>query len=125
MTLDARARPLFASRWNSSLADLSEDEVEKIKERARWAHEQLSPCDEFPKSWLDVSFARSGGPGGQNVNKVNTKAEVRLNLGKATTSTPSDAVLEKMPRSAVQHLTKSSVRIHPLFALSNLGRRVY
>jgi ribosome-associated protein len=29
---------------------------------------------------LHFSFSRSGGPGGQNVNKVNSKAELRLNL---------------------------------------------
>jgi ribosome-associated protein len=28
-----------------------------------------------------ASFSRSGGPGGQNVNKVNTKATLRLALG--------------------------------------------
>jgi ribosome-associated protein len=29
----------------------------------------------------NVSFSRSGGPGGQNVNKVNTKACLRLKIG--------------------------------------------
>ncbi|KAK8829321.1 hypothetical protein WA577_004587, partial [Blastocystis sp. JDR] len=37
-----------------------------------------------PEDQLDISFVRSPGPGGQNVNKVNTKAEVRFNVYLAT-----------------------------------------
>lgn len=32
---------------------------------------------EIPKEQLEWTFARSGGPGGQNVNKVNSKATLR------------------------------------------------
>ncbi|XP_077246688.1 class I peptide chain release factor isoform X2 [Tasmannia lanceolata] len=42
--------------------------------------------DPIPKITLDhvtVSFARSGGPGGQNVNKVNTKVDMRFNVNNA------------------------------------------
>jgi ribosome-associated protein len=33
---------------------------------------------------LDFQFSRSSGPGGQNVNKVNSKAQLRWNPGKNT-----------------------------------------
>ena len=35
-----------------------------------------------PLSELDFSFSRSSGPGGQNVNKVNTKATLHWNVNK-------------------------------------------
>ena len=35
-----------------------------------------------PLSELNFSFSRSSGPGGQNVNKVNTKATVHWNVSK-------------------------------------------
>lgn len=37
----------------------------------------VTPRVIIPDSELDVSFARSGGPGGQNVNKVSSKAVLR------------------------------------------------
>lgn len=37
----------------------------------------------IPKEKLDLNFSRSSGPGGQNVNKVNTKAEIRFHLQNA------------------------------------------
>ncbi|XP_064406493.1 uncharacterized protein LOC135351436 [Halichondria panicea] len=36
-----------------------------------------------PRDKLKVSYSRSGGPGGQNVNKLNTKAEVRFHVPSA------------------------------------------
>jgi hypothetical protein len=38
---------------------------------------------DIPTDRLSIRFSRSGGPGGQNVNKVETKAEVRLHLATA------------------------------------------
>jgi len=36
-----------------------------------------------PRERVRVSFSRSSGAGGQNVNKVNTKAELRFDLSEA------------------------------------------
>src|SRR6266480_7659794 len=43
----------------------------------------------IPDSELQWSFVRSGGPGGQNVNKVASKAVLRWNV-KATAALPED-----------------------------------
>ena len=37
----------------------------------------------IPVKELDFSFSRSSGPGGQNVNKVNTKATLKWNIKKS------------------------------------------
>jgi protein subunit release factor B len=38
---------------------------------------------EIPRHRLDIRFARSGGPGGQNVNKVESKVEIRFGVDAA------------------------------------------
>ena len=45
------------------------------------------------------SFSRSSGPGGQNVNKVSTRAELRFPLANSPLLTPSEkeTLLKKMP----------------------------
>jgi ribosome-associated protein len=45
--------------------------LEDLLITARWT---------VPSSALSVRFARGGGPGGQNVNKLNTKAELRVRV---------------------------------------------
>ncbi len=40
----------------------------------------MSTLPEIPESDLSISFVRGTGPGGQNVNKVSTTAQLRFNL---------------------------------------------
>ncbi len=40
---------------------------------------------QIPFTEFDFSFSRSGGPGGQNVNKVNSKVTLRWNIAKSAT----------------------------------------
>ena len=46
------------------------------------------PEPTIPESELTFTFARSGGPGGQNVNKVNTKAILRWDIAASDTLPP-------------------------------------
>jgi peptidyl-tRNA hydrolase ICT1 len=42
--------------------------------------------EDIPRTCVAFKFSRSSGPGGQNVNKVNTKAELRLTLTSSETT---------------------------------------
>ncbi|KAF2459531.1 hypothetical protein BDY21DRAFT_282129 [Lineolata rhizophorae] len=44
--------------------------------------------DTIPQSICEVSYSRSSGPGGQNVNKVNSKATMRVKLDDLQTHVP-------------------------------------
>jgi ribosome-associated protein len=50
----------------------------------------VTPWLTIPSGELSVSFARSGGSGGQNVNKVSSKVDLRWNLGSSAVLRPED-----------------------------------
>ena len=58
----------------------------------------IQPGTEIPLTEIEFSYARSSGPGGQNVNKVNTKAVLRWNLTLSPSLPASlrDRLLEKL-----------------------------
>ncbi|KAI9057321.1 hypothetical protein FKP32DRAFT_1584111 [Trametes sanguinea] len=51
----------------------------------------------IPKNLVELTFSRSSGPGGQNVNKVNTKATLRLSIHEPWIPPWSREHLKKMP----------------------------
>lgn len=58
----------------------------------------------IPLSEIALSFSRSGGPGGQNVNKVSTKVEVRFRPAESSALAPEQA--ERIARRLSNRMTK-------------------
>ncbi|XP_077183987.1 large ribosomal subunit protein mL62 [Paroedura picta] len=71
---------------------------------------------DIPMDRVSVSYSRSSGPGGQNVNKVNTKAEVRFHLASADWIT--EDVRQKMAVMYKNKITRSG----ELFITSEVSR---
>jgi len=61
----------------------------------------LAPGVRISKQDLTISFVRSSGPGGQNVNKRSTKAQLRIALDRITLSERAMKRLRRLAGSAV------------------------
>ncbi|KAK4435124.1 Peptidyl-tRNA hydrolase ICT1, mitochondrial [Sesamum alatum] len=55
----------------------------QAEERYKAAGGGVEPIPKLNLDHVTISYARSGGPGGQNVNKVNTKVDMRFNVKNA------------------------------------------
>ncbi len=63
----------------------------------------VAPGIEIPDSDLHLDYIRSGGPGGQNVNKVSSAAQLRFDLAATTALAP--AVKQRLRQLAGRRLT--------------------
>jgi ribosome-associated protein len=69
----------------------------------------VNPNIQIPLSELEFNFARSGGPGGQNVNKVNSKAMLRWSI-LASSSLP-EAVRARFLTKYAKRLTSQGILV--------------
>jgi ribosome-associated protein len=82
----------------------------------------LRTGDIIPISGLDFSTSRSGGPGGQNVNKVETKVEIRMSI--ADSPYLSETTRERLLAKLASRLdTTGALRIASATERTQLGNR--
>jgi ribosome-associated protein len=95
---------------------------------------QLTPSISVPDDAVRLAFVRSSGPGGQNVNKVSTAVELRLDLDAAGLAPALRARLERIVGSkltqaneivifAQRHRTQKANRDDAFARLAELVRR--
>jgi ribosome-associated protein len=76
----------------------------------------------IPRDEFRFEFARSGGPGGQNVNKVNSKAVLRWNPAASPSLPP--AVRDRLLRAVASRLTKDGELLVTSQLTRDQGRNV-
>lgn len=71
---------------------------------------QIAPGVSLPEAELSFTFSRSGGPGGQNVNKLNTKATLTVSLESLGAVLPGHA-MRRLSQVGSRYLTQEGLQI--------------
>ena len=108
--------PLLCRGLSCILRRLEPQRLRRLEpERLLWPclrrslSDAATPRFEVPRHLVEVSHSHSSGPGGQNVNKVSTKVDLRLDLS-STPWLPSD-VRERLLVQAKSHVHRRGLLI--------------
>ena len=70
---------------------------------------QVTPTLAIDENEIHLSFTRASGPGGQNVNKVSTVAQLHFDVENSPNLTPT--IKTRLTKIAGHHMTKEGVMI--------------
>ena len=83
---------------------------------------QVAPGLSLPSAALSFTFSRSSGPGGQNVNKVNSRATLTVSLEALRLAMPQDA-MARLEVARPHYFTQGGLQISSDVSRSQLANR--
>ena len=83
---------------------------------------QVAPGIDLPASALSFTFSRSSGPGGQNVNKVNSRATLMVPVSALREALPAYAV-NRLKIIAARYVTQEGLQISASDSRSQIANR--
>lgn len=83
---------------------------------------QVAPGIDLPDASLSFTYSRSSGPGGQNVNKVNSRATLTVPVSALREALPADAI-PRLKVIASRYVTQDGLQISASDSRSQIANR--